>query len=233
MVSPLYQTQVQCSYCENTFETSRVRSSFKKAVQTDSDFCLHYKEINPDYYVVRVCSWCGYASTENFSDRFTPKHKALFKEKVADHWTMKQFGGERTWDMAMQTYKLGLVCAQIKEESPRIIAGLLHHIAWLHRYKGETEQENRFLQFALEAYVRTYEVESGAVNNARLMYMLGELNRRLKNYHEAVKWFGRVINDKSIMDAGMIRASREMWQATREDMLAEKLELPEEMNEQK
>ncbi|MNR68824.1 hypothetical protein D3C85_1936290 [compost metagenome] len=56
----------------------------------------------------------------------------------------------------------------------------------------------------------------------------------MKNYKDAVKWFGRVINDKKIMDAGMIRASREQWIATREDMLAQQMELPEEMlNEKK
>lgn len=65
------------------------------------------------------------------------------------------------------------------------------------------------------------------MNNARLMYLIGELNRRMKHYGEAVKWFGRVINDKRINDAGMIRASREQWIVTREDMLADKVELAE------
>ncbi|MNL78852.1 hypothetical protein D3C87_2053350 [compost metagenome] len=67
------------------------------------------------------------------------------------------------------------------------------------------------------------------VNNAKLMYLMGELNRRLSRYNEAVKWFSRIINDRKIMDAGMIRASREQWVATREDMLAKRLELPDEM----
>ena len=60
---------------------------------------------------------------------------------------------------------------------------------------------------------------------------LGELHRRLGQYHEAVRWFGRVINDKKIVDASMIRASREMWQMIREDMTGKGQELPEEMKE--
>ena len=63
------------------------------------------------------------------------------------------------------------------------------------------------------------------------MYLIGELNRRLGNYNDAVRWFARVINDKSIEDAGMIRASREMWQAIREEMTGKGEELPEEMKE--
>ena len=47
----LYQIRVNCPCCEQSFQTSRVRPSFKKAVSRDSDFCLHYREnaANPDY----------------------------------------------------------------------------------------------------------------------------------------------------------------------------------------
>lgn len=231
MVEPLFQVKVDCAYCETAFETSRVRPSFKKAKHTDTDFCIHYKEINPDFYVVRVCPSCGYASTENTSTHFLPAQREMFKAKVAEQWSKKDYGLERSWDDAMYTYKLALLCAQIKNEKGRIIAGLLHHIAWLYRYKQDTEQENRFLQFALDAYTGVFETEGAELNNARLMYLMGDLNRRLKKYNEAVKWFGRVINDKRIMDAAMIRASREQWAATREEMLAERLELPQEMME--
>ncbi|TDF98626.1 DUF2225 domain-containing protein [Paenibacillus piri] len=233
MVEPLYHVKVECTYCQFSFETSRVRPSFKKAKHTDTDFCIHYKDVNPDYYVVRVCPFCGYADSENASGKLSPAQRQEFREKVADHWTPKELGNERSWEDAMQAYKLALVCAQIRNEKGRVIAGLLHHIAWLYRYRGEVEQEQRFLQFALDEYTNVFETEAGELNNARLMYLMGELNRRLKNYKEAVKWFGRVINDKRIMDAAMIRASREQWVTTREDMLAEQLELPEEMLSEK
>ncbi|ULL18423.1 DUF2225 domain-containing protein [Paenibacillus sp. H1-7] len=229
MVEPLFQVKVECACCESAFQTSRVRPSFKKATHTDTDFCIHYKETNPDYYVVRICPYCGYASTENTSNVFTPAHKEAFYNKVAVNWQFKDYGGERSWDDAMYAYKLALLCAQIKNEKGRVVAGLLHHIAWLYRYKQDTEQERRFLQFALDAYTNVFETEGADLNNARLMYLMGELHRRLNQYKEAVKWFGRVINDKSIMDSAMIRACREQWAATREQMISEKIDMPEEM----
>ncbi|GJM81038.1 hypothetical protein HMSSN139_35340 [Paenibacillus sp. HMSSN-139] len=61
------------------------------------------------------------------------------------------------------------------------------------------------------------------------MYLIGELYRRVGKYNDAVKWFGRVINDKRIVDAAMIRASREQWALLREEMLSGGHELPEEM----
>jgi uncharacterized protein (DUF2225 family) len=233
MVAPLFNINVKCTYCNNNFQSPRIRPSFKKATKTDTDFCIHYKDINPDYYVVRICPSCGFASTENFSDKMTSAQKEDFEQKVARNWALKEYGKERSWKEALQSYKLALLCAQIKDEKVRVIAGILHHIAWLYRYNQNWEQEKRFLEFALDAYVGVYETESDSLNNAKLMYLLGELNRRLHNYNEAVKWFGRIINDRSIMDAGMIKASREQWAATREDMLQANLELPEEMHSAK
>lgn len=230
-MEPLYLIKLQCANCETSFQTSRVRPSFKKATKTDTDFCCHYKEVNPDYYVVRICPYCGFATTESFSDTITDGQRKAFFEKIGRTWSFRDYGGERNWETALETYKLALMCAQIKNEKERVIAGLLHHLAWLYRYVDNREQEQRFMRFALDAYIRVFEVEGVNLNNARLMYLIGELNRRLGHYHDAVKWFSRVINDKQIMDAGMIRASREQWMQLREDMLAERLELPEEMKE--
>lgn len=233
MVEPLFQVKVDCTNCETSFKTSRVRPSFKKSTRSDTDFCIHYKDINPDYYVVRVCPFCGFASTENFSAQMTAAQKKLFHEKLGQNWTSRDYGSERSWDDALQTYKLALLCAQLKNEKDRVIAGILHHIAWLYRYEGEWEQEKRFLEFALEAYTRVFETEADEVNNAKLMYLIGELHRRLGSFNQAVRWFARVVNDRRIMDAGMIRACREQWTRTREDMLAVHMELPEDAKELK
>jgi hypothetical protein len=185
----------------------------------DSDFCGYFeKGVNPDYYVVRVCPGCGYASTENGLGQLNDKQKKGYYERIGANWHGISYGGERTAEQAMETYKLALLAAQSTGAPDRVIAGLLHHIAWLYRYEGKTKEENKFLAFALEAYVRVYELEGNSLNNARLMYLIGELNRRVGERHEAVKWFSRVVSDKSIMDAAMIRACREQWQLVREEM---------------
>ncbi|XEC93858.1 DUF2225 domain-containing protein [Paenibacillus tarimensis] len=230
MLEPLYSIQLTCVCCEATFHTSRVRQSFKKAIKTDSDFCAYYKEgSNPDYYVVRVCPWCGFASTENSLETLNDRQKKNYLDHIGSKWSPRDYGGARTLEQALESYKIGLLCAQTVGEKNRVVAGLLHHIAWLYRYVSNKEQELRFLRFALEAYIRVYETEDGSVSNARLMFLIGELYRRLDEPYEAVKWFGRVIHDKSIVDAAMIRASRGQWQLLREEMAAKKLALPEEM----
>lgn len=228
-MEPLYQIKVTCGCCDSVFHTSRVRPSFKKPVKTDTDFCAYYKTVNPDYYVVRVCPSCGFASTENFGERLTDRQKQAYNEKIGNQWQKRDYGGERGAPEAMASYKLSLLSAQAIGEKDRVIAALLHHIAWLYRYDGQIEQENRFLKFALDAYVRVFETERDSVSNARMMYLIGELNRRLGEYNEAVRWFGRVIQDKNITDAAMIRSCREQWQNMREEMNGKGMELPEEM----
>lgn len=230
-LEPLYKVKVTCHYCETEFDTSRVRPSLKRPYRTDSDFCTYYKLENPDFYVVRICPECGFASTENSTNKLNDKQRQAFKEQIGNRWEKRDYSGARTLEQALATYKLGLLCAQVIQEKDRVVAGLLHHIAWLYRYREDHEQERRFLEFSLEAYVRVFEREGAGSNEARLLYLLGELNRRAGHFHEAVKWFGRVIHDKRITDAAMIRASREQWAVLREQMISGKMELPEEMVE--
>ncbi|WP_256759769.1 DUF2225 domain-containing protein [Cohnella sp. WQ 127256] len=230
-MEPLFQITIKCICCEESFNTSRVRPSLKKAMKSDTDFCSYYKVINPDFYVVRVCPMCGFSTTENFAEHINDKQRAAYYEKIGSHWQYRDYGMERSAAEAMECYKLSLLTAQAVGEKDRVIAALLHHIAWLNRYEGKQQQEDRFIKFALDAYIRVYETERDSVSNARLMYLIGELNRRLGEKNEAVRWFSRVINDKKIVDASMIRAAREQWQYMREEMTGRGEQLPEEMLE--
>ncbi|WP_219838702.1 DUF2225 domain-containing protein [Paenibacillus sp. R14(2021)] len=216
-MEPLYTMTITCICCEASYSTSRVRPSFKKASNRDTDFCAYYKsEVNPDYYVVRVCPSCGYSTTENGITVMTDTQRKKYYELFGSRWTARDFGGSRTKEQALESYKLALICGGIIGEKERVIAGILHHIAWLYRFEGNEEQEQRFLRHSLEAYVTVFETEGMSLNNAKLMYLIGELHRRTGDASTAVRWFSRVVNDKKIVDAAMIRASREQWQLLRE-----------------
>lgn len=218
-MEPLYQTKMKCICCETIFTTSRVRPSFKKAVSTDSDFCGYYQsDANPDYYVVRVCPTCGFATTENGIQKLSDGQKKAYHEQIGSRWKQADYGGKRDAAAAMKAYKLALLTAQTIDEKPRVIAGILHHIAWLSRYEGNQQEEQRFMRYALQAYIKVYEEEGSQLNNAKLMYIIGELNRRIGELTEAVKWFSRIVSDKRIMDEAMIRRSREQWQLIREQL---------------
>lgn len=222
-VEPLFTVKVGCPYCEQVFVTSRVRPRFKKPSRIDSDFCTHYDEgkVNPDYYVVRVCPSCGCASTENSLKHWYEPQRKKFEARIANQWKNRDYGGERTWEDALATYQLALLTAQTIGESHRVVAGLLHHIAWLYRYRNDVVEERRYMQYALDAYVAVLEQEWRDQNDARLIFIIGELYRRLGEFNEAVKCFSKIVHDKRIMDAAMIRAAREQWTLIREEMREE------------
>ncbi len=234
MLQPLYESKQECICCGEVYASSRVRPSFKKTDRMDSDFCGYYKnDINPDYYVIRVCPHCGFASTENGFKSLSDAQKDNYYKQAGANWKGRSYTGERNVEEALECYKLALLSAQATNAPERNIAALLHHIAWLYRYMQNKEQEQRFLNFALHSYIKVFEEESNAAVNARLMYMIGELYRRTSNDNEAVRWFSRVINTKEIMDGAMIAASRAQWQLIREEHEAKRLEKIAEQKEGK
>lgn len=223
-MEPLYQSTADCPCCESNFPITRVRPSFKNPSSYDTDFCGYYKNgVNPDFYVIRVCYYCGFSFSENsFEKVLTDKQKKLYFDEIGKHWNQQSFTGERTQEQALVTYKRALMIAQLLNMPDRVIAGYLQHIAWIYRYMKNVDEEMRFLQYALDQYIIVYEHEEGSEKNARLMYLIGELHNRLGNYSDAVKWFSRVVNDKSIMDSGMIRACREQWKSIAEFLAEER-----------
>lgn len=224
MLEPLYESTTICPCCAQTFPITRVRPSFKNPSSSDTDFCGYYtKGVNPDFYVIRVCHHCGFSFSENsFEKELTAEQRQRYFDEIGRHWNGQSFLGVRNEEMALTTYKRALMIAQLLSVPDAVIAGFLHHIAWIYRYLKNEKEEQRFLTYALERYVVVYEREVGSDKNARLLYIIGELNKRIGNYNDAVKWFSRVVNDKSIIDAGMIRASREQWGEISEILAAER-----------
>jgi uncharacterized protein (DUF2225 family) len=213
-VEALYKKTILCDQCNSQFETSKVRSSFIRVEKRDSDFCAHYRGINPNFYDVRVCPNCGSASTEKFTVAFTRVTKDVFQDKIGKNWRIQNFAGERTWEDALKCYKMALLSAQIRGERDVIMAQLLHHIAWLYRInesEAHSSEERRFLGFALKHYIAAYEKDMSDFNLARLLYIIGELHARTGDSNEAIKWFGKVVNDKRITDPQMVQMARDRW----------------------
>ena len=229
-VKPLYTLTAECPACSQSFSTSRIRPRYKKAVKLDSDFCPYFADpdLNPDYYVVQVCEHCGCGTTERAQKRWSDHQRAEFNKRVASQWKFRSYGGQRSWQDALETYQLALLTAQTIRDSQRVIAGLLHHIVWLYRYEGHHELEQRYMRYALNAYQEVYERESDD-NDARLIFIMAELHRRLGEYLEAAVYYARIIKDKRIADSAIIAAAREQWTIMRKEMKEQQMETPDEL----
>ncbi len=209
----LFLKNLKCLACKADFQSSKVRRSKYSVIKVDTDFCTFYRGENPLFYNVFICPQCGYGFTEHFS---TPADQV--KEEINRHISpfSLDLGGMRNLDLAVLANMRAIECAQLQNEKDVLKASLYLQIAWFYRIEGDGDAEKIYLEEARRFYDIAFENDTSITDVGRVLYLLGELNRRLGNDKEAIFYLGRVINDKSINDPGIIRMARERWQDIRE-----------------
>ena len=93
-------------------------------------------------------------------------------------------------DTAVEAFKLVLISHDLRGAKASEFAKVCLRIAWMHRYKGDEEEETRFIRYALEHYKQAYEKEpfpADKLDENTCEYIIGELSFRVGEYSEAVK----------------------------------------------
>jgi hypothetical protein len=214
MVDVLYRKEVLCPVCGSTFKTSKVRLSRSKVEKRDEDFCIYYKGENPIYYEVWVCPECGYAAMEAHFQDIDEWGRDKVRKNISVKWRKRSYGSQRGIDEAINCYKLALYCSRVIEAKASTTASLCLRLAWLYRMQQDP-REKEFLKHALNFYMEAFSKERfpiGKMNEITMMYLIGELHRRLGNYEEAVKWFNRVVSHPSRHSNPAIeKMARDQW----------------------
>jgi len=224
-----YEKKLTCLYCAKPFNSLRVRSRFAIPYQTDSDFCPHYRagNYNPHLYYVNVCTECGFAFSEEFSELFPKGTKEIIRVQITGHWTKRDFGQVRDLQQALEAYKLAILAGSLKKEKNAVLAGLCLRLAWLYRSENNLEQETRFMGMALNAYEQSYllsDFVGTSMSELKVLFMVGELSRRLGQYPKAVSYFSKIIQHKDAKDEQkMVNLAREQWRVTMEEKRLETL----------
>lgn len=224
LLTPLYDKKETCPNCKTTFTTKKIRSRFIKLDHSDTDFCPYYNDenINPLLYFVKVCPSCGYSYTDQFTAYFIEGTQDAIREGVTEKWVAHNFGGERSVSQAIQTYKLAFYCATLKNEKSIIIANLLLRLTWLCRKINDHNGEKRFTELALEhlnkAYLDAYYGNTADMTEIRVLYLIGELNRRLGHYDQAVTHFSKVVDmQNNTLERKVVNLARQQWYAARDE----------------
>lgn len=218
MVDVLYTAEKRCTMCDKMFTVTRVRNRLAMLKQ-DSDFCTHYKDINPYYYSVWVCPHCGYAAQDTYFEE-TPAAFGVIKQFLADRTVNINFGGQRTRQDAITTYKLGIFFADMAGSLPSRLAGLYLKLAWLHREAGQTAEETAMLDKAREYYEQAFLKEKtpiGSMTQLTLEYLIGELFRRTNRLPEALNYLAKVVgNPRAKQEKRILDMARESWTLARD-----------------
>lgn len=225
-LEPLYDRKITCLCCKKTYMTKKIRSRFIKAIKHDTDFCSYYhkEDLNPLLYYVSVCPHCGFSSSEEFTSYFPAATLEEIKSKICNNWSGLNYCETRTIEESINTYKLGIYSATLKKEKYIAIAGLYMRLAWLLRTYNHTEQEIRFTDLALDAYIKSYmedDYQNTHMSEVRLLYLIGELSRRTEKYKQATLYFSKVIQKQNeTIEKGIVQMARDRWQEFREEQKA-------------
>lgn len=221
MTDDFYTKQIKCPICNNVFLGIKVKSKACIVVKKDEDFCTYYKDINPLFYEIHICPSCAYAAYESSFQDISQDEVLKLRDAFCAREVSRNFCKERSLNDALDSFKLALYTANIMKAKNSSIASLCLKIAWMYRYL-EDKNEIKFLQYALDNYLVTYEKERlpiGGLSQIKLTYLIGELHRRLGNYNEAVNWFSKVVaSPERNANRGIERLAREQWMTLRDEI---------------
>lgn len=220
-INLLYHKEITCPVCNNEFSSKKVRFSKLRLIKRDEDFLSYYEDINPLVYNIFVCPNCGYSATEDKYKELSQEDRKIILDKISAKWNKRSYGDIRDIEDGIESHKLALYIGELLKFKKIELGSLCLNIAWLYRMKKDKE-EYRFLELTKELYEDAYYNESLIGTNMdqlRLSYLIGEINRRLGNKDKAVKWFNTVISNPDLQfNKALETMAREQWRLTRESL---------------
>lgn len=219
MNDSLYSKKVTCPICGKQFSSMKAKISSCKVEKRDEDFCTHYLDLNPMYYDIFVCPFCAYSASETSFGDIKEEEIKILKEAFSGRIVGRSFCTERSLDDAIAACKLAIHTAETRKAKSSVLAGLCLKLAWLYRF-DEDKQEEVFLNYALQNYLEAFNIEEfpiGNLNEISMLYLLGELSRRLGKLNDAISWFGKAVSNPERAENPKIeKLAREQWILTKE-----------------
>ena len=192
----LFLKEIICPVCDNTFKTPTIKVNIPRISSRDSDLFIRYYAENPYFYDVWLCPNCGYAALKIDFSKIRDFQIKLVKKNISPKWVNRNYIVPYNEKTAIERYKLALINSIVIESKSSTKAMICLKIAWMYRLINDTVNEKNFLSQALSAFNDTYLNESlpiYGIDIFSLMFLIGELNRRIGDEASALKWFSEVI----------------------------------------
>jgi len=220
-LSILYTKKFTCPICEQSFESMKLRESWLKVDRYESDLNALYNGIQPSFYQVLVCPFCGYSAVESKYQKLKPAQKEQISKAIMGKWSGKSYGEERTLDEAIVTWMLALRIAELGHFSNVELGMYSLIVARLFRLKGDKESEMRFTKTSRDKLIEAYsEDEYGgfpAMHEGNTTYLIGELSRRIGDKKNASTYMGMAMKNELVKsDPRLMDMTRDQWQLIKE-----------------
>lgn len=178
-----------CPTCHHEFETQVVKAVTHQG--QDSDFFPHYLGVNPLPFFLISCPNCSYtAYPEDYPFDGTNSNKvseAFIKKILKMPITKKIPDDARKFFLAAKIY-------EESKKNPHHIGNLYLRGSWCCRLKEDRKAEIELQQLAIKFFRDA--VDKSTIRNPDnlpvVVYLIGELYRRLEDKKKAREWFGEV-----------------------------------------
>lgn len=234
---PVYNSKMDCPACEKNFEFGKVRSKTVRFVGQDTDMFPKYEGENPLFYDAIVCPYCGFAYIGTEFGLLNRNDYQAIRTKVTPKWARRNFEGPRTVDQAIEAYKIVLLNSTARQAPASEFAKDCMRLAWMHRIKGDSVIEMKYLERAFQFYQDAYMKEHlpvGKLDEFTVMYMVGELGRRIGKYKDSLSWFTKLITagmnpaNKARIPGNLLEMTRDQTLVTKDEMKAAGVGLEDE-----
>ena len=197
LMAYVYPKNVICPVCNREFIDFLVRRSKLRQVGRDTDFRMHYKDIDPNLYEVMLCTNCGYAALESQFNKILSKQQELIQEKITPNFKYVEFSMPMTPQDALTRYKMALTCAQAIGAKASQKAVICLKMAWIYRDAKDEKSELTLLKLAYTGFNDAFTTENfplnGTMDEPTVKFLIAELARRLGDFDEAMRMIGDVI----------------------------------------
>jgi len=222
----LYWKTFTCPLTGADFPAVSVKRNAYSLRGRDPDFAPRYDGINPLWYGV-ITSPSGFAAEESIYKR---SPKLLFKDREGLEAQIRNQPQSaslilvRDLPEACRTYSVALGLTAFLKMSRYMVAGLAMRASWVFREwfeDGNTAARDQIYalrKIALEHYKLAYEKEDTSrlkLGSAGVGYLIAELYREQGQFDESLKWFGRIIHDKTAAGE-VLRQARDRMDLCRE-----------------
>jgi uncharacterized protein (DUF2225 family) len=208
MSSALWNKKLSCPFCNAEFETTRLRASSIRVKEKHSDFGSVFEGLSPYFYSITACPNCSIAARneefEKFNAGYEPKLMEVCKKMSGSgggrHEAFQL--GELSVEQAVKRHELAITMHKFRAHSDAgELAGLYMHVAWIYRSSGNAEGEKKAMSSAATAYQEFYEKGNKLpekLGEPGILYLIGELNRRIGNVKEGRQYFSRALTSKEL-----------------------------------
>lgn len=192
----LFLKEVNCPVCENSFKTPTVKVNAPRVISRDSDLFIRYEVENPYLYEVWLCPSCGYAALKTDFNKIREFQIKLVKEKITPRWVNREYDIPFSEKISIERYKLALVNSLVIESKSSTKAMICLKIAWMYRLLMDEVNEKNYINQALIAFNDTFineKLPAYGLDRFSIMFLIGELHRRVGEDSLALRWFSEVI----------------------------------------